>query len=369
MFIDAMGLILADHTRANLGDLEEPRSLAAVPFAGRYRIIDFTLSSLVNSGVKNVGVVANHKYRSLMDHLGTGAYWDLDRMQQGLSILPPFLISHHQDEQEGDLVGLYDFVRDATQNYVVICESNQVMNIDFGPYVQAAKASGAKMTILYNQDGNKSGQPYFLLGLDEDNYVNDLFLSPRELPTTNTALGIMILERDFLIQHLELEVARGRNKLSVENLLRLYEEEQIFALEYSGMILRINSLATYFQASQRFLEMDIFDLFFNQEDRPIYTKVKNEAPAMYLTGNKVVNSLLSDGCSVAGEVKDSIIFRGVQVGRHAVLDNCIIGQDCVISEGAELSYVILDKDTVIRPGVKLVGQPDYPVVIGKGVIV
>ncbi|MDO5738267.1 MAG: glucose-1-phosphate adenylyltransferase subunit GlgD [Eubacteriales bacterium] len=368
MFIDAMGLILANHNRANLAELEVPRALAAVPFAGRYRIIDFSLSSLVNSGVKNVGVYANHKYRSLMDHLGTGAYWDLDRMQGGLAILPPFLLSG-QREDGGELVGLYDFVHDATQEYVVICESNLVMNLDFGPYLDRLKESGANIAVLFNNDGDLAGQPYLILQLDEQSYIKDLFLNPKVLPSRDSALGIVIVRREFLVQYLELEIARGHSSFTVEKLLRLFDSEQILGLYCEEVVLRINSVTSYFKSSESLLNMEVFDRLFNREDRPIYTKVKNEAPTMYFPGNKVNNSLLSDGCVISGEVNDSILFRGAEVKRGARVDNCIIGQDCIISEGAELSCVILDKDTLIRPGVKLKGQPDYPVVIAKSMIV
>ncbi len=368
MFIDAMGIILANHSQANLGELEVPRAIAAVPFAGRYRIIDFNLSSLVNSGVKNVGVIADRKYRSLMDHLGTGSFWDLDRMQQGLAILPPFLFAGPREEG-GDLIGLYDFIHDATQKYVIICESNLVTNIDFGPYVEAVEDSAAKLAILYNQDGERGGKPYVVLDLDEENFVSEIFTNPRVLPNTNTALGLMIVERDFLVQHLELEIARGRSQLSVHSLLQLFLEEPILALPCEEMILRINSIASYFRANQELLDMSVFDRLFNREDRPIYTKVKNSAPAMYLAGNTVHNSLVSDGCIVAGHVTDSILFRDSEIKRGATVDNCLIGQGCIISEGAELGWVILDKDTIVRPGVKLLGQPDYPVVIGKSLVV
>lgn len=367
MFIDAMGLILADHDHVSLADLTEPRALAAVPFAGRYRIIDFMLSSMVNSGVKNVGVVANFKYRSLMDHLGTGMFWDLDRMQQGLSILPPF-ITGNKDTDSGDLTGLYDFVHDALQQYVIVSESNMVLNMRFNDYVKRAKDRNAKLTVLYNKDGAAFGEPYMTLGIDNEGLVEDVMFNPKGGPDT-TAIGVMIVEREYLLEYLEREIAHGVTTFNIERLLKQYRETPIYADNYDGLILRINSVATYYRASERLLEDDVFADLFDRDDSPIYTKVKNEAPAIYQKGNEVNHSLLSDGCNVAGEVKDSIIFRGVQIARHTKLDGCIIGQDCIIGEGAELTNVILDKDCVIRPGVKLMGQADYPVVIGKGVMV
>lgn len=368
MLSNAMGLILADHNRVHLGDLTQPRALSAVPFGGRYRIIDFTLSNMVNSGIKYVGILAMTKYKSLLDHIGTGASWDLDRMQQGLSILPPYINSSYFDRESGDLSGLYEFVVRGKEQYVIISDCNFVANLDFEEVVKQHAESKADMTILYNRDADKFGSPTFSLDLDRG-ILKDFLVDSLDINTQRNAIGLLVIERELLLNLLSQAMSRGRNEFSIELLLKKFNQYKIRGFEYKGLCLRINSVATYYKSSMRLLEKDVRNHFFNQADHPVFTKVKNEPPAYYEEGSFVSNSIISDGCSILGSVSDSILFRGVHVGKHCNLQNCIIFQDANIGDGADLHHVILDKDTVIRPGVRLQGQPDYPVVIGKGAVV
>ncbi len=367
MLIDALGLILADHDRVTLGELSQPRALAAIPFAGRYRIIDFMLSNMVNSGIKSIGVLTTYKYRSLMDHLGTGSSWDLDRMQQGLSILPPFLTSGAYQMNSYDLTGLLDFLDHNRKKYVVISNPNVVMNVNLAEFVSAHVNNDADITIMYNRDSNKYGSPNFALDLDRG-ILKDILLDQNPPKTQRSSLGVLVMERKILQNVVSEAVARGTSGFSIEKLLKMHNSLKIRGFEYRDYALRINSVATYFSSSMRLLEPEVMDQLFDSE-RPIYTKVKNESPAHYGSNNNVANSMLSDGCKIFGSVQSSVLFRSVEIGSHAKVQNCIIFQNSVIGEGAELINVIVDKNTTIRPGVKLQGQPDYPVVIGKGVVV
>lgn len=367
MLSNSMGLILADHGRVHLGDLTRLRALAAVPIFGRYRIIDFTLSNMVNSGITNVGVAAMTKYKSLLDHIGTGASWDLDRMNQGLHILPPYINSSFFDRESGDLTGLYEFVIRGKQEYVVICDSNFLIKTDFSGIVSKHVEAKADMTILYNQDGDRYGSPTFSLNL-ERGVLKDFLVDSLDSGTQKSAIGVLVISRDLLLHILSQSMSRGQAEFSIELLLKMYKQYKICGCEYKGNCLRINSISTYYKSSMALLDPQVRKSFFDLE-APIYTKVKNEAPAYYESGSYVSNAIVSDGCTIYGSVSDSILFRGVRVEKHTNLQNCIIFQDAIIGEGADLHHVILDKNTVVRPGVKLQGQPDYPVVIGKGAIV
>lgn len=365
MLTNAMALIMADHDRVHLGDLTQPRALAAVPFGGRYRIIDFALSSLVNSGIKNIGIVAMTKYKSLLDHIGTGASWDLDRMFHGLQILPPYINSSYFNKEGGDLTGLIEFVLRGRQEYVVLANCNMIMNMDVAEIVQAHIDGKCDMTVAYNRDGMQIGSPHYQLTL-ERGIVKDVLLDMEVKGQVRSAIGVMVLSRALLLDYLQLSQARGINSFSLEAMLKLYGEYRIKGYEYKGTCLRINSVAGYFRNSLRLLDPEIRAELFNPE-RPIYTKVKNEGPAFYGPGNDVSQALISDGCSIEGSVERSILFRRAKIGKNAVVKNCIIMQGAEVGEGAELCNVILDKDTVIRPGIELQGQPDYPLVVAKGV--
>ena len=370
MFINAMGLILADHKKIQLGELSRPRALAAIPFGGRYRIIDFMLSNMVNSGINQIGVIALSKYKSLMDHLGTGSSWDLDRKQPGLNLLPPYINSVNVDKggDIDDLTGLLDFFRANPHKYVIVANSNVVFNATFDDFVSRHEDSGADISVLYNRDSIKYGSPSLILDLDRRGYLRDLMLDPPKPGTTRCSLGVVVLDRELLIDLVSESIARGDHDFSIEGLLKRFDQYRVRGFEYKGQLLRINSIPTYFASTMRLLEDNIRSELFGS-DLPVYTKVKDEAPTLYGEGNVVSNSVISDGCLITGEVSDSMLFRGVTISRHSVIKNCIIMQDVYVSEGVELENVILDKNCVIRPGIKLVGQQEYPVVIGKGAIV
>lgn len=363
MLTNAMGIILADHHRVDLAEITAARALAAVPFAGRFRIVDFMLSNMVNSGIKNVGVLALTRYKSLMDHLGTGAFWDLDRMQQGLTIIPPFVASSSGGPGEEDLTGLFEFLSAGREDYVVISNGNLILNIKLEEIVEAHADSKADMTILYNHDisNPRNNVSLFL----DDGDVADVLVGTPDPKTDVSSIGIMVISRKLLVELVSEAMARGETGFSIETMLKKYPTYRIRAQEYPDLCLDIDSLASFFSANLRMLEPEVRAHLFNQEDRPIYTKIKNEAPAFYEKGSFVSNSLVSDGCSVYGSVSNCILFRGVHVGRHANLHDCVIFQDSYIAEGADLSCVILDKRTTVSAGVKLQGATAYPVVIRK----
>jgi len=369
MFIDAMGLILADNNRITLGELSKPRALAAVPFGGRYRIIDYMLSDMVNSGVKSVGILTLNKYKSLMDHLGTGASWDLDRKNFGLHILPPYVNSESTGIEDGEeLEGLLDFIRSNRSTYVIISNSNMILNTTFNDFVEKHEQSGADLSVMYNRDGTKYGVPNFIFDVDRKGYVKDMLQNPEKTSSNRCSLGIIVLRRELLIDLISEMIARGERTFGVHALTKKYDSLRIRAQEYKGLVLRINSIQTYFNSSMLLLDNQVrADLFWN--GMPIYTKVKDEAPTLYFENSRVGNSIVSDGCRIMGTVQNSLLFRGVTVSRNSKVTNSVIMQDVHISENCELENVIIDKNVVIRPGIKLVGHKDYPVVIGKGAIV
>ncbi len=370
MFINAMGIILADNKKIHLGELSRPRALAAMPFAGRYRIIDFMLSNMVNSGITNVGVAALNKYKSLMDHLGTGSSWDLDRKKQGLQILPPYINSSNTESNiEGDdLAGILDFLQADSHKQVILANSNVIFNTTFVDLVSRHEDSGADITVLYNRDGIRYGSPSVILDIDRKGLVHDMMINPAKPTSNRCSMGVIVINRELLLDLVSEMIARGEHDFSVEKLIKRYDQLKVRGLEFKGAVLRVNSVPTYFNATMKMLDEEVRDEIFNP-DLPVYTKVKDEAPTLYDENNDVSNSVISDGCKIFGSVSNSMIFRGATISRHAVIKNSIIMQDVYVSEGVVLENVIIDKKCVIRPGIKLLGQADYPVVIGKGAIV
>lgn len=368
MRIDTCGLILADDKRINLGELMRPRALGAVPFGGRYRIIDFNLSNMVNSGITSIGVSTFNKYKSLMDHIGTGSAWDLDRKRQGLSILPPYISSDAYSGESDDLLGILNFFRARREQYMIITSSNVIMTTAYNDFVESHVESGADMSVMYNRDGINSGEPNLILDLDRRGHLREAYTNPAKPVSTRSSLGTVCIKRELFLDMISYAISRGIPEVSIEYLIREHKSINVRGYEYKGVALRINSVQEYFDATMRSLTEDVAEALYWTEN-PVYTKVKDEAPAFFGETSEVKGSMVSDGCYIAGEVSESMLFRGVQVGEGAKLDNCIIFQNTQIGEGCTLSHVIIDKNCTIRPGISLIGQPDYPVVIGKGATV
>lgn len=369
MFIDAMGLILADNNKISLGDLSKPRALAAMPFGGRYRIIDYMLSNMVNTGIKSVGILTLNKYKSLMDHLGSGASWDLDRKSFGLNILPPFVNSESTASQDGEeLTGLLDFIRSNRAEFVIISNSNMILNTTFVDFIRTHEQEGADISVMYNRDGIKYGRPNYIFDVDRKGMVTDMLFNAESPKSNKCSLGIVVLRRNLLIELISDMMSHGEQYFGVHTLVKRFNVLKVRAIEYKGLVLRINDIQTYFDASMRLLDHNTrADLFW--KGSPIYTKVKDEAPTLYQQGCDVSNALVSDGCRIMGSVHDSILFRGVMVSKNSTVKNCVIMQDVHIADNCVLENVILDKNAVIRPGTRLVGHSNYPVVIDKGAIV
>lgn len=368
MYVDAIGLILADDRRVNLGDLTSPRALAAVPFAGRYRIVDFMLSNLVNTGISTVGVTTFNKYKSLMDHLGTGSSWDLDRKHQGLSIIPPYITS---DTYYGanDLAGILNFFEYKKKKYVVVCGSSVIFNSDFKTLLENHAQSGADMTLLYAKESADFAGPETVLEFDRKNLLKSCLLEPTEkVKQRKSFLDVMVIERELLVHILSDSLSRGKTEIDLTSFIKLYEKYQIRGVEHKGFYLRINSLQNYFRSTMKMIDLKAQkSLYWGQ--KPIYTKVKDEAPSFYAAESRVVNGVISDGCIIEGAINKSLLFRGVTVSKGAEINNCVIFQNVVISEDCYLENCILDKYVHIRPGTKLIGKEDYPIVISKGAIV
>lgn len=368
MILNAAGLILADDKHIHLGELTRPRALSAVPFGGRYRLIDFNLSNMVNSGISTVGISTFTKYKSLMDHLGTGSAWDLDRKKQGLSIISPYISTDTYAGESDDLLAILHYFRHATQEYMVITRSDVLMTMTYNDMIKAHQESEADMTILFNRDGIKGGNPSVILEMDRKNKVKAVFQSPDRPLSNYRSLGTLVIKRELFIEIISEAVSKGLNEFSILYLLRLCDKYLVRGYEYREKVLYINDISSYFKSTMEALEEKGQELLFRGAD-PVYTKIKDEAPTFYSSEARVKNSMISDGCLIEGDIENSMIFRGVTVSKSAKLKNCIVFQDTYISEACELENVIIDKDVTIRPGIKLIGQEQYPSVIGKGAIV
>lgn len=371
--MDVMGIINLNEPEDFLNELTQYRPLAAVPFGGRYRLIDFVLSNMVNSGISNVGILIQHKYRSLMDHLRSGKEWDLARKREGLFLLPPAYSNSPMQTQRGDVENFYsnlDYIEHSQQNYVLISGTSIIYNLNYQAALEFHQAQGADITVLYTEKdcASKDCADSFLIEVNEAGEVLDMRSKPNVVGKQKMSMETFIMKKDLLVELIRDSIARGEYDFIKHCLIKNIHKLKVYGYQYQGYLARIHSLQSYFEHNMDLLKPEIWqELFFR--DGFVYTKVKDEPPSKYFDGAQTSNVLVSGGCHIAGNVKNSILSRGVKIHEGATIKDCIIMQKCEIGAGAILENVILDKDVHIAPGKKLKGEANYPFIIKKGMVI
>ena len=370
MINNAFGLIVTADRSTHLKDLTLSRSAGAVPFGGRYRFIDFTLSNMVNAGITSVGLITEKNYHSLMDHLGSGKEWDLHRKRDGLFILPPFMTKDNSGVFRGAIDAIRSvlgYVRRTQEDYAVLALPRVVMNLDLTAMMEQHVETGADITILYAEDGSlrpeEQNQDLRLI-LDEKGRVTDMELDAYRPHSMNRSADVMILKKELLEYLVEEAYARGEYDFHRDILLKKCKTLNIMGYKFEGFLARMESVEGYFANSMALLNPDVQADLFNAR-RPIYTKVKDEVAARYSVSAQVKNALVADGCVIEGLVENSILFRGVHVKPGARIYNSIVMQGAEVDENAILDHVILDKGVKILPGRSLQGYDSFPIVIRK----
>ncbi|TAH72100.1 MAG: glucose-1-phosphate adenylyltransferase subunit GlgD [Anaerolineaceae bacterium] len=369
--IDTMGLILSDDV--HISSLTEKRSISALPFAGRYRLIDFVLSNMVNAGITNVGVILKHNYSSLMDHLGSGKEWDLNRKNGGLHILPPYIARNVPGMSEGSIeliASAFSYLSKSKQKYIILTKGNTVFNIDFDEVMEFHLINKADITMVYYEEDNASEgiTNHTFLSVDDDNRVTGIEVRPRRPKTNKIFMYIILIEKAYLQYLVDEAVARGEQDIVKDILIKRLSSLNICGYRFDGYVGNIDSIQSYYNKSMCMLNEKVRKEIFNP-NRPIYTKIKDQAPTRYSNYASVSNCLIADGCTIEGQVKNSIIFRGVHIGKGSRVSNSIVMQDSVIQSGCELDYMVMDKEVIVREHGKLIGDSRHPIIISKGEIV
>ena len=369
----ALGIIFPNNYDEFIPELVSVRMMASIPFASRYRLIDFTLSGMVNCGINNISIVANKNYQSLMDHLGSGREWDLVRKNGGLHLIPPFA-EKDAKAYSGRVDALYNlrgFLKGQKEKYVILSASNVVANFDYSAMIENHAASGADISVAYRPqeipEGYKNEQDdskgfYYTFRIDNGR-ITKIFVNSKDDGIQDVSLSIFVIERELLIKLVEEATKLGQRYFERDVLLPQLDKLNIQAYKYDGYIAYITSMKSYFDENMKLLDERNLDALF--ESAPVYTKVRDDNPTAYLEGSRASNVMVADGCMIEGEIENSILFRGVKVGKGAKVKNCILMQDTVIEPGVDVEYAIADKQVTITAGKQLKGTDTFPVYIAK----
>lgn len=372
---EALAVIFANSYDALIPEMVSERLMASIPFAGRYRLCDFLISSMVHSGIDNISLIVKKNYHSLMDHLGSGQEFDLARKNGGINIVPPYAqkqIKVYEGRVEA-IESLKGYLRKCTQKYVIMADANYVFNFDFRELIEAYKNTGADITAMYRKqevpkvflrpNGNND-EMYYTFDID-DGRIKKIYINDRDMGKVNFGMNIYIMEKEKLIRIVDDAFVHGYSYFTRDLMATNTDSLNIQAYEYTGYASQITDMKSYFEENMKLLDEDNREALF-KSGNSIYTKIRDDNPTRYINGSKAKNVMVADGCVIEGTVENSILSRGVKIGKNAKVKNCILLQDTVIEDGANLEYVITDKNVRVSRNRSLTGNDSFQVYVAKG---
>ena len=354
---------------ATMGELTNKRTMASIPFGGRYRQVDWALSNLSCAGIRHIGVISRHSYHSLMSHIGDGEEWGLELEEGGLEFLTPYAqstVGSYRGKLES-LNNAMDFLSYGDDDYVVMTDSAILSNIDLVDVVNAHVASGKDVTVVAKA-GIANGEKQLDLALKMENgEVTDMVVNYVADKDYLASMDIFVASKPWLVKQVKEMIARDKFHMDRDLVLGGWQHGvvSVNVYEFQGTAMFNESVEEYFANSMALLDKEVRDDIFSGA-HPIYTKVRDRVPTYYGEECEIEDSLIADGCILDGEVEESILFREVIVEKDAEVENCILFNDAVIGEGAELKYCILDKNVTVTPGAKLIGTKKNPIIVKRG---
>ncbi len=370
----AMGILFPNSYDSLVPELVSERLMASIPFASRYRLIDFMLSSMVNCGIDNISVIVKRNYHSLMDHLGAGREWDLTRKNGGLNIIPPFAqktVNIYNGRVEA-IASILDYLNRQKEKYVIMADTNIAVNFDFNAFLQKHIDSGADITIAYTKEeiprafidiDMTKKDLYYTLDIDENDKVQKIVVNNKDKGEQNMSMNIYVMERKLLLDQIREAYVNGLTYFERDIVSPQLDKLDVRAYQHTGYYARILDIKSYFAENMKLLKEENVNALFSPST--IYTKIRDDNPTRYATGAHAKNAMVADGCVIEGEVENSVLFRGVKVGKGAKVRNCVLMQDTVIETGATVEYTITDKNVTVSSYKELKGTESFPVFVEK----
>lgn len=368
-----VGLVFSNIHDKNVLQLTANRTMASVPFGGRYRLVDFVLSNMVNAGITKVGLITKSNYQSLMKHVGTGKDWDLARKNEGIIILSPYGEATSGPLYTNRLEALKNsvtFIDHCDEEYFILSDCDVVCNLPYDDIIDFHRSSNADITCVYQKLTSK--QPIRRISsvfeINEDNRITDLKVQKQVTGTKNLSINVWVFKSQILKTVVHESLRYGMVSLSRDIIAPRLKRLNVMGYEFTEYTAFISSLNDYFNANMDLLDEGIRGQLFHSESYPIYTKVKDSAPTKYGPDANVKNSIIADGCRIDGCVENSILFRGVSVGRGAIVKNSIVMQDGLLERNCSIDYLITDKRVVVKGNRHLSGCAGHPFFIEKNSI-
>lgn len=372
MAISAAGIIFSSLNDNTLSRLTNDRAVAAIPFACRYRLVDFALSNLVNSNISNISIVANYNYRSLAEHVGSGKDWDLARREGGVNFISPFQTAYISSTAMFStrleaLINMKEYISEFKEDYVVLMDSDNALNIDIADVISTHVDSGAKITIVTKTvaPGYSSKHPRMMIASIAGK-ISDITMSAVYTEKNpELSLGIMVMSTSHL--RIMIEEAEAYNLNSLSGILqRNFNTQNYRTYNYSGFVASVSSFLDYYKYSMELVKSEEAraSLLWRKE-APIFTRVHNSAPVVYASSARVVDSMIADDCVIEGTVINSVLFRGVHVERGAVVKDSVLFSGTYVGKNASLNCIVTDKDVHVSDGVTLSGNSNMPFYVQK----
>jgi len=369
-----IGLCLSDPHPDRAGDGSPFRTLSAARFAGRYRLVDFMLSNMVNSKIFTIGMILNSHYQSLISHIGMGKDWDLARKSGGVTFFPPYYADERRsvnNELDGPLQRAAEYLTEQKIEYVIIADSSIVYNMDYRKVLDAHRKNGADVTAIYTKKKITPGERENTVSFEitEEGRVVNVGLAPPNAGNINVSLGAYIMHKRHFIQLTAGEKNCGMLRFSRVLLAEALERLNVRAFEFKGYSAHICSVETFFHYNLDILEINNRNSLFDFEDRQIFTNRRDSLPAKYGKNAEIKNSLIADGCQIDGMVINSTICRNVKIGTGAIIRNCVLQDDTVVEKNASLDCIITDSSVIISENRNMMGYRTYPVYIERGRVI
>ena len=373
MAINTAGIIFSSLNRNTLSRLTGDRTVAAIPFACRYRLIDFCLSNMVNADISNIKIVANYNYRSLLEHLGSGKDWDLARRTGGINFISPYQTSHSSASDVFSthmeaLKSMKEYISEFKEENVVLMDSDHVLNIDLNKVIKAHEKTGATITFVTQSvsESYTSKTPRMMLSSVGVKITDIAMASAYTQKNTELSLNIFVMKTSQLRKMIEEAEAHSINSLT-EMIIASYKKANYRTYPSNGYVASVSSFLDYYKCSMELVKDESARAsLLGKKESPVFTRVYNSYPTAYKGESKVENSMIADECVIEGTVINSVLFRGVHVGKGTVIKDSVLFHGTYIGDGAELNCIVADKDVHITDGVRLSGNENMPFYIEKG---